>query len=295
MALTISSSCLISLPTSVSRFLPNVLFQTRSTKKKLPKVVIPTQYTATHINKAHLKLLSFNIQAGLNTQTFHEYAISGVRQFLPKAPQWGHLDAIAAVIQNYDVVGLQEVDGGSVRSGYLNQVHYLAGRAKFNYWHQQLNRNWGRFGQHSNGMLSQWIPHAVEEHRLPGLSGRGALIARFNCHAGELIIIIVHLALATDAQRKQIDYLAGIIREHSHVILMGDMNNDSQKILDFFKQHHIYLDTAKDKLMSYPSWSPQKSLDHIFISPTLKIVKAEVIDCRLSDHCPVALEIHLPK
>jgi endonuclease/exonuclease/phosphatase family metal-dependent hydrolase len=44
--------------------------------------------------------------------------------------------------REHDIVGLQEADPGSLRSGFTNQTHYLAQRAGFNYWSHQPNRAW---------------------------------------------------------------------------------------------------------------------------------------------------------
>jgi endonuclease/exonuclease/phosphatase family metal-dependent hydrolase len=48
-------------------------------------------------------------------------------------------------------------------------------------------------------------------------------------------------------------------------------------------------------LATYPSWQPQRAIDHILVSETLLAGTAEVLDVTYSDHCPVALEIELPR
>ena len=47
-------------------------------------------------------------------------------------------------------------------------------------------------------------------------------------------------------------------------------------------------------MASYPSWQPQRAIDHILVSESLTVGAAEVFDLTFSDHCPVALEISLP-
>ena len=80
----------------------------------------------------------------------------------------GNLQRIGEVLGNYDLVALQEADGGSLRSGYVNQVEHLAHLGAFPYWYQQLNRNLGRFAQHSNGCLAAWSPRAWRTTRYLG-------------------------------------------------------------------------------------------------------------------------------
>ena len=104
------------------------------------------------------------------------------------------------MLGNYDLVALQEADGGSLRSGYVNQVEHLAHLGAFPYWYQQLNRNLGRFAQHSNGVLSRLEPQGLEDHPLPGPSGRGAILLRFGEGADALVVVMMHLALGGGAR-----------------------------------------------------------------------------------------------
>src|SRR5690606_39930461 len=74
----------------------------------------------------HLRLLTFNIQVGINTSSYHHYLTRSWQHFLPNRRRYENLDRIATLLSQYDVVALQECDGGSLRSGYINQVQYLA-------------------------------------------------------------------------------------------------------------------------------------------------------------------------
>ncbi len=92
----------------------------------------------------HIRLLTFNIQVGINTSSYHHYLTRSWQHFLPNRRRYENLDRIATLLSQYDVVALQECDGGSLRSGYINQVQYLAEAAGIPYWYQQLNRNLGQ-------------------------------------------------------------------------------------------------------------------------------------------------------
>ncbi|MNV66015.1 hypothetical protein D3C71_1587440 [compost metagenome] len=45
---------------------------------------------------------------------------------------------------------------------------------------------------------------------------------------------------------------------------------------------------------TFPSWRPQRCLDHILLSPSLTLERVEVLAQPISDHLPVAVEIRLP-
>ena len=66
-----------------------------------------------------LKLLSFNIQVGIDTNAYRQYFTKGWKHVLPHESRAKNLSRIADLVSAYDVVGLQEIDGGSIRSGFI--------------------------------------------------------------------------------------------------------------------------------------------------------------------------------
>jgi len=193
-------------------------------------------------------------------------------------------------------VGLQEVDAGSLRSGYVDQIEYLAQSAGFPFWYKQVNRNLGRLAQHSNGLLCRLQPQRVIEHRLPGgLPGRGAVVAEFPTSDGEsLAVCIVHLALGWRARRRQLGYLVDLVERQPYVVIMGDFNCDcrSRSLRSLVAGQDLHgLDCD---LKTFPSWRPRRNLDHILVSRPLKVLEATVIDYPMSDHLPLSTVIALP-
>ncbi|HET8706660.1 MAG TPA: hypothetical protein VFM46_10195, partial [Pseudomonadales bacterium] len=91
-----------------------------------------------------LRVLSFNIQAGIGTRGYHQYVTRSWRHLISDRTLRPLLNEIGGVIADFDIVALQEVDAGSLRSGFINQVEYLAEQGGFEFWHKQVNRNFGR-------------------------------------------------------------------------------------------------------------------------------------------------------
>jgi endonuclease/exonuclease/phosphatase family metal-dependent hydrolase len=244
----------------------------------------------------HIRLLTFNIQVGINTASYRHYLTRSWQHFLPHRKRIENLDRIAALLRNYDVVALQECDGGSLRSGYINQVQYLAEAAGIPYWYQQLNRNLGQLAQHSNGLLSRYRPLSVEEYKLPGLiPGRGAIVARYGSEDDPLVLVMLHLALSKSAQQRQLGFIRDLIADYKHVVLMGDLNNHADQLLSHTPLKHANLVPLPETAHSFPSWRPERALDHILVSPSLEIRRSEVVSFPVSDHLPVAMDIALPK
>ncbi|MGD8417534.1 MAG: endonuclease/exonuclease/phosphatase family protein [Pseudomonadales bacterium] len=239
-----------------------------------------------------LKLLSYNIQVGIRTTKYRHYVTKGWKHILPYESRNHTLTRIADVVAEYDFVALQEIDGGSIRSGFINQVEYLAERARFPYWYAQLNRDLGLFAQHGNGLLSRIAPVAMEDHRLPGaIPGRGAIVVRLPFGTATVLVVMLHLSLGERSRALQLEYVRGLIDGESHVVVMGDMNSHLADLLFDSPLAETALRPAESVGPTYPSWRPSQALDHILVSPTLAIQDCEVLDCRLSDHRPIAVSL----
>ena len=248
-------------------------------------------------SNAHtLRLLTFNIQAGTSTARYRHYVTHSWRQVLPHSQRVENLDAISDFVSGFDMVALQEADSGSLRSGFINQSKYLATHAGMPFWCHQSNRKVGTVAYAGNGFLSRFEPDSVEEHRLPGvIPGRGTLLVRFGHGHGGLDVAVVHLALGKRARTQQLRFLARELDSARHLVVMGEFNTaaDSPPVADFCRTMALRAPTAG--LATYPAWQPQRAIDHILVSESLKASAAVVHDVPFSDHLPVALEIELPR
>jgi endonuclease/exonuclease/phosphatase family metal-dependent hydrolase len=240
-----------------------------------------------------LRLLSFNIQVGISTQRYHHYLTRSWQHLLPAAGRSGNLQRIGDLLGDFDLVALQEVDGGSLRSGYVNQVEHLARLGAFPYWYQQLNRNLGRLAQHSNGVLSRLRPSLMEDHPLPGPPGRGAMLLRLGEGPDAVAVVMMHLSLGARTRTRQLAYIRELLSDYRHVVLMGDMNTHANDLLQFSPLRDLEL-FAPQIEATFPSWRPQRCLDHILLSPSLPLERCEVLSQPISDHLPVAVQIRLP-
>ena len=104
---------------------------------------------------ARFRLLSYNIQVGIRTDTFRQYLTGGWKHVLPHRQRLRTLAAIADQMRGYDLVAVQEADAGSLRTGFLGQTEYLARRAGYPWWTERTNRRLGRFAQHAIGVMER--------------------------------------------------------------------------------------------------------------------------------------------
>ncbi|HHS83528.1 MAG TPA: EEP domain-containing protein [Gammaproteobacteria bacterium] len=242
-----------------------------------------------------LRLLSYNIQVGISTQRPRHYLTKSWRHILPHSERFSNLDHIAHLLHDYDIVGLQEVDAGSLRSNFINLTEYLADKAGFPFWHHRVNRRLGKFAQHATGLLSRIRPAKVAEQRLPGLiPGRGFTAALYGHGEESLVVFNIHLALSRRVRLEQISYLADLINQYPHVILMGDMNcqPDSPELCYLFDRTRLR--EPLEKFHTFPSWQPNRNIDHILVTPELEVRQARVLKHSYSDHLPISMELTVP-
>lgn len=241
---------------------------------------------------APLRLLSFNIQVGIKTSAYRHYVTKGWKHVLPHESRAKNLKRIANLVGDYDVVSLQEIDGGSIRSGFVNQVEYLSHAAEFPYWYAQLNRDLGPFAQHGNGLLSRIQPRGLEDHKLPGvIPGRGAVFVRLPYAGDEIVVVMLHLSLGKQSRERQLAYVAEQVAHERQVIVMGDMNTPMSQLLEESPLKRLNLQPIEKAAPTYPAWEPSQALDHVLVSSNLVINDYQVLDHRISDHLPIAVEV----
>ncbi|GIX35484.1 MAG: endonuclease [Lysobacteraceae bacterium] len=243
-----------------------------------------------------LRLLSANIQAGARTDGFGHYLTRFPTQVLPHPSKLDNLGHLARHLAEFDLVGLQETDPGSLRSGFLDQTHYLALQAGFPCWHHQPNRRVGRLATSANGLLSRLSPQEVRHHPLPGrIPGRGVLWARFAVAGTDLVVMIAHLSLGARSRLDQLAFIAELAQDCPHAVLMGDLNcePESNELRAFFRRSGF--EPPDCRLPSFPSWRPRRCIDHILATPGVPVLRRWLLPNLASDHLGMAAEIMLPQ
>ena len=240
-----------------------------------------------------LRLLSANIQAGSSTRAYREYVTRSWSHVLPNGKRL-NLDSLAALAEPFDVVGLQESDPGSLRSGFTNQADYLAERGNFPFWSHQPNRRISRIAGSGNALLSRVQPTEMLDYALPGrIAGRGVLLARFGEGDQSWDLAVTHLSLGAKSRMLQLGFLAELLSDSPRLVLMGDFNCD----FDAPEMRALYRETAlvppTERICTFPSWAPMRCLDHVLVGG-LAVRDYRAVPAAGSDHMAVAVEVTLP-
>jgi endonuclease/exonuclease/phosphatase family metal-dependent hydrolase len=242
-----------------------------------------------------LRLLSANIQAGSSTRGYHDYVARSWSHVLPAGKKRHSLDAIARLAGEHDIVGLQESDPGSLRSGFTNQTHYLAQRGGFDYWSHQPNRSMGGVASSANGLLSKLEPVEVVDHPLPGrIAGRGVLLARFGDGDDGLMVAVAHLSLGAGSRTSQLAFIAELLHDHPHAVLMGDFNCAPDRPEMAMLYRRTGLQPPDNPVLTFPSWRPQRAIDHILVTAPLTTAGIRAVPAARSDHLALSIDLDVP-
>lgn len=238
-----------------------------------------------------LRVLSYNIHK----------CIGGVdRRYEPSR--------IVEVIRNQqaDVVMLQEVDAGAVRSNRDRQVELLGDELGLRYrtWFPNVDVRGG--GQYGNAILSRYP--LIESTNID-LSIRfkkkrsvlhGVLRVRHDEVDRTVHVFNMHLGLARYERKLQLQmFLDSHPFAHLHhdtpVVVGGDLN-DVYGGLGELLEPSGFRGIARRPL-TFPAWGPLRPLDAIFVRGAVDFVRLSRCDSELarraSDHRPLIAEVRL--
>ncbi|MDO5090764.1 MAG: endonuclease/exonuclease/phosphatase family protein [Cardiobacteriaceae bacterium] len=233
-----------------------------------------------------MRILSYNIQAAIHSTSYLSYTWQWPRQILPNRAKTATLERIAAFINAFDVVCLQEIELGGLRNGFKSQAEQLLALTDFRHAAFQTNRRLSRLSLHGNLILSKTPADVVLDTPLPGqIRGRGIIAVK----SGDTVIATTHLSLGKLDQYRQLRYIRAALGEHPRVLLTGDLNCERDAAaLTILTDHHYRL--LGDATPTFPSWKPKKSLDHALAKGIA--ATSRVVPFHGSDHLPVDVRVY---
>ena len=237
-----------------------------------------------------MKFLLYNIRYAAGTGARFNLPVPGAGYL---RGNFENLNAITEFIKSHspDVVGLVEVDTGSIRTRKVNQAEAIARRLG-HYSSYQCKYGTGSFNnrlpvirKQANAFLAAPQVHGERFHYFD--TGIKRLILELELE--DLAIFLVHLSLKYRHRHWQLRHLHDLVKASKKpVIVAGDFNT-------FWGEHEMYLfmqaaglrSANVEGLPSYPSQAPRKQLDFILYGRGLKSTGFEVPQVRFSDHLPL--------
>ncbi|MFO7751797.1 MAG: endonuclease/exonuclease/phosphatase family protein [Desulfobacteraceae bacterium] len=198
-----------------------------------------------------------------------------------------------------DIVGLVEVDGGSVRSDRVNQAEKLA---------SDLGHYFVFETKYSKPLLTRFAP--IVRRQGNALLVKNTILSQkyhyfewgikrliIEIELENVVLFLVHLSIHFRKRQKQLVQLSRLINSiQKPVVVSGDFNI-------FLGQRELARFLAATKLKSantfnmltYPSGNPRWELDFIFHSDNISIDRVHVPSIRLSDHLPLVCDFSIEK
>jgi len=196
-----------------------------------------------------------------------------------------------------DIVGLIEVDTGSIRSRKVNQAEKIAADLGMNtsyetkYGERSFNQILPIVRKQGNAFMAAPRVHGEKFHYFD--TGIKRLIIELEMQ--DYAIFLVHLSLKYRHRHLQLRRLYDLIQETSKpVVVAGDFNT-------FWGENEIYLfmkaaglqSANLDSLPTYPSRSPRKELDFVLYQDGIEVTDFSIPDVKLSDHLPLVCDFEL--
>jgi endonuclease/exonuclease/phosphatase family metal-dependent hydrolase len=196
-----------------------------------------------------------------------------------------------------DVIALQELDVGRIRTGSVDQAHLIARHLRvLAHFHPALHVDEEKYG---DAILTALPSRVVKADQLPSTGEpRGAIWVEILAGNVRLQMVNTHFGLRRRERMTQATVLAGedwlgsAACTNHPAILAGDFNavprSRAYRILAQGLSKQVLTIPAR---ATFPARFPVLRLDHIFTNPRARIVRYEVIDTPLarsaSDHLPL--------
>ena len=196
-----------------------------------------------------------------------------------------------------DVVGLIEVDTGSIRTGMLNQAEIIAGPLghysihQCKYGEESINNRLPIIRKQANAFLAAARVHGERFHYFD--TGIKRLIIELELE--NVAIFLVHLSLKYRHRQSQLRHLHElVIGTTKPVIVAGDFNTFwGEDELYLFMQASGLKSANLERLPSYPSQAPRKELDFILYGDGVEVLDFQIPRVCFSDHLPLLCDFRI--
>lgn len=243
-----------------------------------------------------MRLLLYNIRYGVGAGASMHMPLPGAGYIL------GNQNVLPDIVKfiksaDPDIVGLIEVDTGSIRSRNVNQAETIAAELGMNssyetkYGAKSLNQLLPIIRKQGNAFLAAPRVHGETFHYFD--TGIKRLIIELEMD--DFAVFLVHLSLKYRHRHLQLRKLYDLIEQREKpVMVAGDFNT-------FWGENEIYLFMRAAGLRSanvtsqpsYPSRAPRKELDFVLYQDGINVTNFEIPQVRHSDHLPLICDFEL--
>ena len=212
-----------------------------------------------------------------------------------------------------DVVFLQEVMGSHAR--HKRRFNHLPPEPHYEFLADSI---WPQYaygknvayphGDHGNAVMSKYpiLYHRNHDASIVGPEKRGMLhcVLHIPARALDVHVICVHLGLAESHRAQQLALICKVVRDEippdAPLVVAGDFNDWRRRAHDILEKgaglREVFVQAYGEAARTFPARWPLLSLDRIYVrnaTAHLPVVLPRKPWSHLSDHAPLAAEIHL--
>jgi len=255
-----------------------------------------------------VKLICYNIEycSGLKGKWYDYFNIYREIFVPPKNLDTKMIEALKQF--EPDILGLVEVDIGSKRAKKDEAKFFSEGleMKDFDEAVKYIDKGAGKFAKkimpkmrkQAIAVLTKYKIEHIKHHVLSKGVKRILIEVALKCPK-KVTILLGHLSLGKKARKKQLQDIAGIVKNiKGPLILMGDFNTfkGEKEIEELLSNTRL---ENKSKLnhdanhFTQPTFKPTMVLDYILTSKDIKVNDYKILRIPLSDHLPVMIDFEI--
>ena len=243
-----------------------------------------------------MRLLLYNIRYGVGNGSSSTVPLPGARYLFAEASELKRIISFISS-QDPDIVGLIEVDTGSLRSNRVNQAEVIAAALGHyscygnKYSEDSVNQKLPIVRKQANAFLASPRVHGERFHYFD--TGIKRLIIELELE--DIAIFLVHLSLKYRHRQFQLRHLYELVKgSKKPVIVAGDFNTfwGEDEIFLFMKAAGLF-NANTDSLPSYPTRAPRMELDFILCSDGIDVTGFSIPKVPHSDHLPLVCDFEV--
>lgn len=193
-----------------------------------------------------------------------------------------------------DVIALQEVDRGTFRSGRADLAAAAAESCGMSHVFGASVRFWG--GWFGNALLVRGDLVSSSVTRLSKVPGwklwqerRTLLRAEVRVGGQPWSVAVTHLAVTRAVNGPQLDRALALVQRDRHpLVVLGDLNSRPNAVEPAAAAAGL---TYVQHGPTYPVEDPRRGIDHVLVSPDVRVDAVEVRRTPVSDHAALLVDL----
>lgn len=248
-----------------------------------------------------MRIATWNVQDGVAADTIWRFLTRAHWSFSYNSKKDENLIGIGTTLRDngIDIAMLQEVDGGSERSGECPQLPMIKMASRLEHEVYFSCHEVGKWAHQGNAILGRYPIAEHETYGLPKVEKEERKVGKaiVESDIGRVVVLTTHLTPhKTSGRINQLREVAAIADRYKGktIVLGGDFNvRDYREMVEFIARVPFLKDIVPIGARTHTVLN--RPFDHLLISTDLEVTGDTILEpTRLSDHYLVHAEVYKP-